>query len=115
MTRQKYAGACSYIYSFNRLVYISGFNIEEHDNPADFFLDVILGNVDSVTPERLVEVAAADPTDTTVVVPMGEESAADKVWLLFKLCRTLEFVCCWLFLEISFGNACVADDGPVSL
>ena len=59
--------------------YISGFCIEEHDNPADFFLDVILGNVESTTPERL-KTGNDNPKDA-VVVFAEEESTAEKVLL----------------------------------
>ncbi|XP_067928023.1 broad substrate specificity ATP-binding cassette transporter ABCG2-like isoform X2 [Watersipora subatra] len=58
-----------------------GFHIEEHDNPADFFLDVILGNIESTTPEKLQEIVANEPgaEATVVIVPETENSAGDRI------------------------------------
>ena len=47
---------------------ISGYNIEEHDNPADFFLDVILGDKESGQEPEETEVTLTHEKDRDVMV-----------------------------------------------
>ncbi|KAF6030215.1 hypothetical protein EB796_011486 [Bugula neritina] len=56
-----------------------GYEIEEHDNPPDFFLDVILGNVESSRPDIVAlnaeEATEALPDAVAVVVDTAERDA----------------------------------------
>ena len=57
--------------------HFAGYEIEEHDNPADFFLDVILGNKESNIPEIEQENsrAAIKPADDVAVIESAPETA----------------------------------------
>lgn len=62
-----------------------GFQIEEHDNPADFFLDVILGNLESTNPTLLMDVAPVDSAEVAVVVPVTAANAGERVSVCYNL------------------------------
>ena len=71
------------------LPHFAGYEIEEHDNPADFFLDVILGNKESNIPEIEQENsrAAIKPADDVAVIESAPETAdrnGERVsWLIY--------------------------------
>lgn len=48
----------------------AGYEVEEHDNPADFFLDVILGNIESTIQE-------VQQQNTTKTVHSPDAAAVD--------------------------------------
>ena len=76
------------------LPHFAGYEIEEHDNPADFFLDVILGNKESNIPEIEQENsrAAIKPADDVAVIESAPETAdsnGERVsWLIYYVILT---------------------------
>ena len=76
--------------------HFAGYEIEEHDNPADFFLDVILGNKESNIPEIEQENsrAAIKPADDVAVIESAPETAdsnGERVsWLIYYVILTLQ-------------------------
>lgn len=54
-----------------------GYEIEEHDNPADFFLDVILGNKESNIPEIEQENSRIDIQHADVAVIEAGKDTVD--------------------------------------
>lgn len=55
-----------------------GYQIEEHDNPADFFLDVILGNVES-TVEPLTSSDAEQGIQEATAIEVEQDGITEKV------------------------------------
>jgi len=72
-----------------------GYEIEEHDNPPDFFLDVILGNVESSRPDIVAlnaeEATEALPDAVAVVVDTAERDAK-KVSVFVVQCSIYMFI-----------------------